>query len=59
MEHITQGGNGAQVLTVLNLLNYCSLTTNNYRRNWELWKSRIDIMYNDVTRLNAHKECWS
>jgi hypothetical protein len=36
MEHITQGDNGAQVLAVLNLLNYCSFTTNNYRRNWEL-----------------------
>jgi hypothetical protein len=36
MEHITQGGNSAQVLAVLNLLNFCSLTTNNYRRNCEL-----------------------
>jgi hypothetical protein len=41
MEHITQGGNSAQVLAVLNLLNFCSLTTNNYRRNCELKKSRI------------------
>jgi hypothetical protein len=33
---LNEGDNGVQVLAVLNLLNYCSLTTNNYRRNWEL-----------------------